>query len=52
MNVEEEREADIVAVGGVEVPVMGAVNDKEITREEVRRALRETKRAKRLGWMV
>ena len=28
LNVKEEREADIVAVGGVEVPVMGEVKEK------------------------
>ena len=49
LNVEEEREADIVAVGGVEVPVMGELNEKEITKEEVERALKETKAGKAPG---
>ena len=35
LNVQEDREADIVAVGGVQVPVMGGENEREITREEV-----------------
>ena len=34
LNVQEEREADIVAVGGVQVPVIGEENEREITREE------------------
>ena len=43
LNVQEDREADIVAVAGVQVPVMGEENEREITREEVKRALNETK---------
>ena len=39
---QEDREADIVAVGGVQVPVMGEENEREITIEEVKRALNET----------
>ena len=31
-----------MAVGGVQVPVMGEENEREITREEVERALNET----------
>ena len=49
LNVEEDREADVVAVGGVEVPVMGDENEREITREEVERALNETKAGKAPG---
>ena len=49
LNVQEDREADIVAVGGVQVPVMGEENEREITREEVKRALNETKRGKDPG---
>ena len=30
LNVQEDREADIVAVGGVQVPVMGEENEREI----------------------
>ena len=45
----EDREADIVAVGGVQVPVMGAENEREITREEVKRALNEMKGGKAPG---
>ena len=29
LNVQEDREADIVAVGGVQVPVMGEENERE-----------------------
>ena len=32
LNVQDDREADIVAVGGVQVPVMGEENEREITR--------------------
>ena len=42
LNVQEDREADIVAVGGVQVPVMGEQNEREITKKEV----------KHLEWMV
>ena len=49
LNVQEDREADIVAVGGVQVPVMEEENEREITREEVKRALNETKGDKALG---
>ena len=31
LNVQEDGEADIVAVGGVQVPVMGEENEREIT---------------------
>ena len=40
-------EADIVAVGDVQMPVIGEEN--EITREEVKRALNEMKGGKTLG---
>ena len=51
LNVQEDREADIVAVGGVQVPVMGEENEREITREEVKRkrALNEMKGGKAPG---
>ena len=49
LNVEEDREANIVAVGGVQVPVMGDENEREITKEEVKRALNETKDGKAPG---
>ena len=49
LNVQEDREADIVAVGGVEVPVMGEENEREIKIEEVKRALNETKGGKAPG---
>ena len=52
LNVKEDREADIVAVGDVQVPVMGEENEREITREEVKRALNEMKGVKHLDWMV
>ena len=38
-----------MAVGGVQVPVMGEENEREITREEVKRALNETKGGKAPG---
>ena len=43
------READIVAVGGVQVPVMREENEREITIEKVKRALNETKGGKAPG---
>ena len=46
LNVQEDREANIVAVGGVQVPVIGEENEREITREKVKRALNETKGGK------
>ena len=49
LNVQEDREADIVAVGCVPVPVMGEENEREITREEVNRALNEMKGGKAPG---
>ena len=49
LNVQEDREADIVAVGGIQLPVMGEANEREITREEVKRALNETKGGKTPG---
>ena len=48
LNVQEDREADIVAVGGVQVPVMGEENERKITRE-VKRALNEMKGGKAPG---
>ena len=45
LNVQE----DIVAVSGVQVPVMGEENEREITVEEVKRALNETKGGKAPG---
>ena len=49
LNVQEDRELDIVAVGGVQVPVMGEENEREITIEVVKRALSETKGGKAPG---
>ena len=49
LNVQEDTEADIVAAGGVQVPVMGEENEREITIEEVKRALNETKGGKAPG---
>ena len=49
LNVQEDREADIVAVGGVQVPVMGEENEREITIEQVKRALNETTGGKAPG---
>ena len=49
LNVQDDREADIEAVVGVQVPVMGDENEREITREEVKRTLNETKGGKAPG---
>ena len=49
LNVEDEREAAITVVGGMNVPVMGDENDRDITRGEVNRALNETKTGKAAG---
>ena len=49
LNVVEDREAEIIAVAGVQVPEMGVENESEITSEEVERALRETKTGKASG---
>ena len=49
LNVQEDREADIVAVGGVQVPVVEEENEREITIEEVKKALNETKGGKAPG---
>ena len=38
-----------MAVGDVQVPVMGEENEREITREEVKRALNEMKGSKAPG---
>ena len=38
-----------MAVGVVQVPVMGEENEREITREEMKRALNETKGGKAPG---
>ena len=46
---QDDREADIVAVGGVQVQVIGQENEREITVEEVKRALNETKGGKAPG---
>ena len=50
LNVEDEREAYIVAVGGERgMPVVGEVNEEEISREEVRVELGEMKNGKAPG---
>ena len=49
LNAQEDKEAEIVVVGGGQVPVMGEENEREITREEVKRALNETKGGKAAG---
>ena len=38
-----------MAVAGVQVPMMGDENESEITKEEVERALKETKTGKAPG---
>ena len=32
LNMQEDREADIVAVGGVQVPVVGEENERDYSR--------------------
>ena len=49
LNVVDDREAVVVAVGGVEVPVFEEENEREITKGEVERALKETKEGKAAG---
>ena len=49
LNVQEDREADIVAVGSVQVTVMGEENEREIIIEVVKRALNETKA---MDWVI
>ena len=49
LNVVEDRRAEIIAVAGVQVPMMEVENESEITKEEVERALRETKTGKAPG---
>ena len=49
LNVEEMREAEIGMYGDVELPEMEDVNEREITREEVERALKETKAGRAPG---
>ena len=39
----------MVAIGGLEVPVFGDENEREITKDEVVRALKETKGGKAAG---
>ena len=46
---QEDREADIVAVGSVQVLVVGEENEREITIDEVKRALNETRGGKAPG---
>ena len=41
-----------MAVGSVQVPVMGEENEREITREEVKRTLNGTKGGKAPGMDV
>ena len=49
LNVEDDREADVRVREGVEVPVFGDENEREITKDEVERALNETKAGKAAG---
>ena len=49
LNVVEDREAEKVAVGGVQAPMMEVENESEITKEEEERALEETKSGKAPG---
>ena len=49
LNIGDNRVADVVANAGVQVPVMEDVNEGEITKEEVERALKETKVGKAPG---
>ena len=49
LNVEDDREPDVRVREGIEVPVFDDVNEREITKDEVERALRETKVGKAAG---
>ena len=49
LNVQEDREADIVTMGVVQVPIMGEENERDITRVEVKRPLNEMKGGKAPG---
>ena len=49
LNVTDEKEARICAVAGVNVPVMEEENEREVSVEEVRKALSGTKAAKAPG---
>ena len=49
LNIEDDRKADVAAIGGLEVPVFGDENERGITKDEVVRALKETKRGKAAG---
>ena len=58
LNVQEDREADIVAAGGcrysgsrggVQVPIMREENEREMTREGVKREMKEPKGGKAPG---
>ena len=49
LNVEDDSEADVMAIGELEVPVFGEENEREITKAEVERALKETKVGKAAG---
>ena len=49
LNVEDGRQAEVVAVGRGNIPVFGDENEREITKEEVERALKGTKSGKAEG---
>ena len=49
LNVQDEREAVIVAVGGARMPLVGEENEREITEKEVLDAVNETKTGKAPG---
>ena len=48
LNIQEDR-GRYSGSGGVQVPIMGEENEREISREEVKRALNETKGGKAPG---
>ena len=49
LNVEDDGYADLVKIEGIKMLVMRDENEREITREEVERALNETKAVKAAG---
>ena len=49
LNIEDDREADVRVIESVEVPIFGDENEREITKDEVERALGETKVGKAAG---
>ena len=52
LNVADVREANINVGGNLRMPVLGDLNERAISLEEVREALNEMRSGKAQGWMV